>query len=445
MEKNTPSFQRRDRTPSLKAIFVNMGWLLGGRGVAAVLSLLYIAVITRTLGLVGFGQFSLVVGTGQTIAALVGFQTWQVIVRYGMAHLHEQRPLALVRLVKTCLLLDVTAAMIGSLLALAAILLLSGHFGWSAELRSYGLLFCVATLLGARSTSVGVLRLYDRFGVAAVADTALPICRLVGAATVWAVSPRVESFLLAWVVADLLSSLAFWGFALGILRHLPWRAGRFSWHEVRIENPEILRLVLVTNASQTFDLTGKQVAVLLVGFFASTAAAGGFRLAHQLGQAMAKIGQLLARALFPELMRARTAAGTDDFARLLKRSTRTAALFGGAVLMLLLVAARPLLSAIAGPAFEHTYPLLILLGAAAVVDLIGVAFEPALIASGHAGQAFRIRLFTIGAPLAMLIGSLTEFTLMAIAVRRALGARGPHVRKADAALIEGVEEDVDTL
>ena len=438
-----------------------MGWLLGGRGVAAVLSLLYIAVITRTLGLAGFGQFALVVGTAQTITALVGFQTWQVIVRYGMGHLHEGRPNALARLVKACLALDVGAALAGSLLAAAAVSLLGPRFGWDAQLQRDALLFCFISLVAVRSTSVGVLRLYDRFGVAAAADTAMPVTRLAGALIAYAVAPTVEGFLIVWAAAEVIGAAAFWRTAATTMKALPWRASPLSWAAIRADNPGIVRLAGITNASQTFQLAGKQVAVLLVGLFASPAAAGGFRLAHQLGQAFAKVGQLLARALFPELMRARAlSADPDHFAHLLTRTVRIAAVGGGAILALLFFAGRPLLALVAGEEFVAVYPLLLLLGAAAVIELVGVGFEPALIAAGRAGTAFRIQLLVavvllallvtllpargaIGGGIALLAGAALSFVLMAAATVRAFRRRDPEVSRSDATILQGTRDDVD--
>src|SRR3546814_5577519 len=61
----------------------NIGWLLGGRGFNAVLSLVYLALATRTLGLEGFGYFALIVALGQTVTGLANFQTWQFVVRWG--------------------------------------------------------------------------------------------------------------------------------------------------------------------------------------------------------------------------------------------------------------------------------------------------------------------------------------------------------------------------
>ena len=67
----------------MRRLFKNMGWLLGGRGFNAVLSLVYLALATRTLGLDGFGQFAIIVALGQMVTGLANFQTWQFVVRWG--------------------------------------------------------------------------------------------------------------------------------------------------------------------------------------------------------------------------------------------------------------------------------------------------------------------------------------------------------------------------
>lgn len=453
--------EKTARPGSFRAVIANIGWLLGGRGVSAVLSTLYIAVLTRTLGPAGFGQFALIIGIAQSLTALVGFQTWQIIVRFGMAHLHDRRQDPLVRLIKACLALDVGGAIVGSLLALAAVTLLGPYFGWSAEVKRDALIFCVVSLIAVRSTPVGILRLHDRFDVAAYADTTLPVVRLCGALAVWATTSDVQGFLMAWAAAEIFSALAFWYFAIRALRGLPWRATPLRWKVLRGENEGLFGFAGVTNAGQTFNLASRQLPVLIIGLYVTPAAAGGFRLANQLGQALAKVSQIASRALFPELMRAKTVSGDPEhFARLLGRSIRMAAVAGAVIMAVLLLAGKSLLALIAGEAFLPAYPLLLLLGTAAVIDLVGVGFEPALIASGRAGLSFRIQLIvaivligsllalvqiwgTIGAGIAVLTGSLLAFAMMSIATWRAIRRRDPRVTPSNAAILEGAEEDVD--
>ena len=69
----------------IKRALTNTGWLMGARGVNAVLSLAYLALATRSLGLEGFGQFILVVTFAQALVGFVSFQSWQVVVRWGQS------------------------------------------------------------------------------------------------------------------------------------------------------------------------------------------------------------------------------------------------------------------------------------------------------------------------------------------------------------------------
>ena len=443
------------RPGSIRAVFANLGWLLGGRGVNALLSLGYIAIVTRTLGPIGFGQFALIVGAAQTITALVGFQSWQIIVRYGLSHLHHRRVDALARLLKAAILLDFGGAAIGACIAVLAVWWLAPAFGWSPSIAHDALVFALVTLLAVRSAPIGILRLYDRYGVAAVADTAVPIARIIGALIVLATGPGLRGFLIVWGLAELASATTFWAFALRACKGLPWRATPLRWGQLRAENEGILRLAGVTNASTTFDLASKQAAVLLVGLFASPAAAGGFRLAHQLGQAMARLSQLFSRALFPELVRAKDlAADPLHFAALLGRTFRLSAIAGAVILGMLIFVGKPLLGFVAGPAFLSAAPLLLLLGGAAVIDMLGVAFEPTLLALGRAGLVFRLRLASvcallglmipllmrygaIGAGWALLGGSAIQCTLFGLATWRTIRRSDPAVSAVDAAIVIG--------
>ena len=60
----------------MRAAARNLGWLLASRSVLAILSLFYLGIATRSLGVVGFGRFALITGAAQTLATLVAFQSW---------------------------------------------------------------------------------------------------------------------------------------------------------------------------------------------------------------------------------------------------------------------------------------------------------------------------------------------------------------------------------
>lgn len=420
------------RRGSLRAILLNTGWMLGGKGFGAVLSLLYLAIVTRSLGLDGFGQFSLALGAGQAAATLVTFQSWQIIVRYGMPYLHEGRHDALARLVRYTITLDVTAAIVGVILVAGGTLLLADHFGWTTSFAWQAIGTSCVLVLSTHWTPIGILRLHDKFAAATVADAVTPAVRFVGAVGVWLVQPSVIAYLAVWAVAEALTALAHW-IAAHRVQPLRWPPAR--WREMLAENPGIGRYSIVTNLSSSLNVGGRELAVLIIGLVITPAAAGSFRLAQQLAQGLAKLSQLLARAIFPELVRSRTAAGDQAFDQLLARTLRMTAIGGGIVFVLLLAIGKPAIALISGREFLSAYPVLLALGTAAAVDFAAVGFEPALIAMGRANLTLKLRIIStlvligliallplklgvIGAGIAVLVSSITSFALMWRALRR---------------------------
>jgi O-antigen/teichoic acid export membrane protein len=432
------------RQASLRNILLNTGWMLGGKGVSAVLSLVYLAIVTRSLGLEAFGQFTLALGIGQAVASFVAFHSWQIIVRYGMPHLHAGRHEALARLVRFTTLLDLGSAMVGAVLVVAGVLLLGAHFGWTRDFQAEAMLFSVVLVLSMHWTPIGILRLHDRFATAELCDALTPIVRFLGAIVVWLTEPSVIRYLGVWALAELVTAVAYWAAAVrfGGVR---WRLDeRLRWRTLTQDNEGLASYTATTNLSSSLDLGGRQIAVLLVGLIVTPAAAGGFRLAQQLAQAMAKLSQLLARAIFPELVRSRASPdGAEGFDRLFRRTVRMTATGAAIVFVALLLIGRPVLDLIAGAEFRDVYPVLLLLGSAAAIDFAAVGFEPAVVALGRPGLALKLRFVStaallalmitlprwfgaIGAGLAILAGSIVSFVLLWRIVRTRLTVRAAN-------------------
>jgi O-antigen/teichoic acid export membrane protein len=378
----------------------NVGWLLTGKGLAAVLSVVYLALATRSLGVQRFGTFTLILSTAQAVAAFVGFQTWQIVVRFGMAHREAGRQEALARLVRFALALDIGGALVGVGIAGIALWLMQAHFGWSADLAREAFAFSVVLLLSVRSTAVGVLRLHDRFAVGAGADSVTSIVRFVGALiAVWQ-QATITGFLIAWAAAELLTAAGYW---IAALRVAPGTMR--GWRDtVRApaENPGLWHFAFVTNLNATLNAASRQFAVVLVGLLTGAAAAGNYRLAYQLSQSLVRLADLFARGVFPEVTRAHAGARPGELRTLMRQSARLAVAVGLATCLLVPLLGRPAIHLIAGEAYLGAYPILVLLGLAAGLDIMAVGFEPVLLGTGHAARALRIRVLAA----AVLFGSV---------------------------------------
>lgn len=375
-------------TPFGRAL-ANFGWLLTGKGVGAVLSVVYLALAARSLPVNSFGQFMLILSTAQAIAALVGFQTWQIVVRYGIRAMQTGERDMLGRLVRFCIGLDLVGGLAGCAIAAGTVVVMQAHFGWSDALATQALLFCVVLLLSVRSSAVGILRLHDRFALGAMTDAVTPIARFAGAVVVVVAGASVTGFLIAWAIAEILTAVFYW---IGAQRTAPGliRNGHGARKTPR-EHPGLWRFALTTNVNATLSAATRQFVVVLVGFATGPAAAGNYRLAYQLSQSLVRLSDMFARGVFPEL--ARADAGTSDAElRLLSRqSTRLAVAAGLAICVLAPLAGKPILWAIAGETYLGAYPILVLLSLAAGLEVMAVGFEVLLVSTGRAGAALTIR------------------------------------------------------
>jgi O-antigen/teichoic acid export membrane protein len=393
------------KTP-LARILANTAWLLGGKGFGAICSIVYLAILTRTLGLKGFGHFSLIFGTAQALIALAGFQTWRVVVRYGAAHVHAKDWPAFGRLSLFAGVLDAVGAVSGCLIAAVV------FFGFAHLLdinETYivpGFLFCCAQLWSLTSAPTGVVRALNRFEMSVYVEAVVPVGRLVGALIVWLAAPSVVSFLAVWALVDLLEALLYWIIARRLCPEAIRWAHLADSRRTLAENPGLWRFFTVTFIGSTLDALTKNGPLLIVGAVVGTRAAGLYRLASQLSQALSKFSTMLTRSVYAEISRMRVASSLQEFRRLAWQTSAIAGVGGLVVVGVALAAGRGLLGLIGGTAFEGGAAILVPLALAASFDLASVVFEPVLHSTGKATLSLVARLIALGilgAAMALLI------------------------------------------
>ncbi|MBU1605402.1 MAG: lipopolysaccharide biosynthesis protein [Alphaproteobacteria bacterium] len=361
----------------MKRLFGNIGWLLGGRGINAVLSLVYLALATRTLGLDGFGYFALVVALGQTVTGLANFQTWQFVVRWGSG---EDGP---GEATGFAIALDLISVALGALLAAALV--------WSAQFWlplpddllwvAFG--YCLVSLLSIRTTPLGLLRLRFAYGAATAAEAVQPVVRALGAVLAVFFMPTVLGFVLAWAAAEVAVAATLWVVA-GLRERID--LSRISLTRIPRAHPGAWRFVWATNMSGSLNVGGKQVLILLVGAIGGEGFAGGFRVASQLGQALVQLAQTVSKAIYPELVHA------ADAAHEMARRMANIALVGGVLAVsVALLFGREGLVLIAGPEFRVVYWAMVILAIAGAIELVGASLESLLVSAGRAGTAFAVR------------------------------------------------------
>lgn len=386
-----------------RRILRNTAWLLGGKGFGGLCSIFYLAILSRSLGLKQFGHFSLIFGTAQALVAIAGFQTWQAVVRYGAAYVHDNDWVRFSRLSMLCGVIDAAGALFGCVIAAIIFLGFADMLDLNPAYVNMAFAFNCALMWGRVSAPTGMMRALNRFDAAVYVEATVPVGRLIAATFIWWYGPSVGRFLLAWAMIDVASAIMYWALALRLNPRGFDFTGLRDWRQTVKENPGIRRFLFIISSASTLDAAYKQGPLLAVGFFLGTSTAGLYRLADQLAQGFSKVSTLLARAIYPEVNRARVASSPADFRRMVLRIIQVAALGGGFVVLVAIAAGGHLLSLIGGKAFGAGAAILVPLAIAASFELASVAFEPVLHSTGRARSSLVGRLVAVATLVAAVL------------------------------------------
>ncbi len=187
----------------LRRIGRNFGKLLRGRGVAAVLELITVAVLARSLSPANFGQIVLVQTYVQMVRGLFNFRLFETVVRFGVPAHDADNHHSLRRLLRLTLFIDIAASGASIVVAIIAVPLAGLLFDWDQDLIFGALIYSSILLTSAKDTPKGILRLFDRFDALGIQLMISPVLRLFGVLVVSTQVPDVLSFIVVLALGTL--------------------------------------------------------------------------------------------------------------------------------------------------------------------------------------------------------------------------------------------------
>lgn len=412
------------RSP-LRGILRNAGLLLGGKGFSALLSLGYLALAARALGIEQFGVLVLIHGFAQTVGELVKFQSWQLVLHYGHALLGRSDSTGLLRLLRFSALLDIASGLLGSFAAVIAVAALGPLLGWSAAEQPAAMLYMTSVLFMVSATPTGVLRLLDHFGVLALRSGSGGLLRFLGALAGFALGLGLEAFLAIWYAATVWGFLLLTGSALLALKRRGLLHGRHALGKPLVPaEPGLWRFVWANNFNTALGLVQTRVGLLLVGALLGASEAALYRVAQQIADALAKPARMVVIALYPELVRLRASGDRAALGRVSWRLTLGCGLVATALFGVVALAGEPLLGWVLGDAFRGAGTVLTLLFAAAVIGVWALSLEPLLISLGRATSALEARFVVTLLFLPLLYTAILEAGLRGAGAAAVAGAAG---------------------
>ncbi|MBZ9997342.1 lipopolysaccharide biosynthesis protein [Mesorhizobium sp. BH1-1-4] len=341
-------------------------------GVAALCSIVALALNARSLGPADFGTLAVIQAYVTFISGLATFESWQPVIRLSARSRSRLGPAA------SCgIVLDVSAAFAATAVAVGGILLFGEAIGVSHQNRLLALIYSLTLLAGLAGTSKGVLRLNGRYDVIAGNQLAQGAAVVVASLVLWA----TEAPLIAYVVV-----LA----AIGALYNLTLFV-RLLIHarreNIKLFNPLRSRsgrrflwtfLVMATGTSLLSTLVSarRHIALFLVAGLLGEVAAGTYSVASRLATMMSRLTGPLNQVLFPEIAKLSNEESPSRLNRLNARITTVSACAAAGMAAGGIVLQKFIVVLAAGSAYAEASLLFAVLFTAECFGLAGMHFNP---------------------------------------------------------------------
>ncbi len=371
----------------------NLGHLVGGKAGAGIMSLVYLVVVARALGVREYGVLTLVNGYVLLVGGLIAFSGFHGVVRYGALALEAENPRRLAAILRAMTVVELGCGIIAVLVAAVVAPIVGPWLGWTPEAVRAALPYSLAVLGTVRATPQGLLQLARRFDLIGAHQLVSPTVKLLGTLAVWAAGGGLAAYLAVWLAAAIAEGAAMWALAGPAWTRLtggerlagPWRGA------IRREGG-LARFAITANLDITLRELAPNLAPLTVGWLLGPASAGLFSLAQRATTLFQQPAVLLSQASYSVLADLAARRDHGALSRTVMRSAAFAGLAAAPILVLFALGAGRLLPLVGGRSFAGGAGLVLLMAGARAALLVATPFSAGLTALGRPGRSVAIAL-----------------------------------------------------
>jgi O-antigen/teichoic acid export membrane protein len=377
-------FQHWLKNEVFQRLLKNAGILLTGNAISSALLFINFAVTARALGPELFGILVTIQTYVLIIDRLITFQSWQAIIKYGSEAIKENQWKDFQALIKFGILLDLSTAALGTVLALLGVRYLSRWQGWDPAIAKLAYTYSFLILFNLSGIGIAVLRIFDRFKLCTIPQIVTQAIRLGAVTIAFIMHASLPIFLYLWLATDVLAYALLFITGWQELQRRQLTAGLAAQPVLPIikKYRGIRGFVISTNFIASIRLCSRELDILIIGSVLGNAAAGMFKVAKQFANIIVKISDPLYEAIYPEFAKLSAQQNMKEFRRILIRSAFMAGMGAMVFWAGFALLGRWLLQITVGPEYLPIYFPAVLYTIAIVIAVATFPLSPAVLALG---------------------------------------------------------------
>jgi O-antigen/teichoic acid export membrane protein len=343
----------------IRRILSNAGILLFGNVIGLVVGLVQGIVLARYLGPGDLGIFALVTTLTATVNLLLDSRVWETAITFITKFREEGNPAKAAAIVKLCYAIDLAAGLVGFLVVFSLADTLAHALLKDDTAAPLIRLFSVSLLLGVPvGTSSALLRIADRFRWLASLNAGISLLKLVLVLIVVAAGGRLHGILVAVLGTSLVHAVLLFivSTRAAVTLDLP------PWHRQPVkllagQYRRVLGFAGYSNLVATSRMITSRADTLILGWLASPADVGVYRLARTISDPLTSLIGPLLNAMYPEFS---SLAARRDFVSM-RALPKTLSLGIGAIILpvciFFTVTVGPIVPLLFGGAYTQAAPL----------------------------------------------------------------------------------------
>ena len=398
-----------------KEFMKNVSWLAVAKFTPSAANVLEMIILARVLGIEIFGLLTLVVAYVKIVSSLLDFRVWESVVKYVGEFLEKNESSHALSMIKFSYMVDAATG----LLAFAVCILLADFandmFIKSPDAFELVLIFSFGLLVATvNSTSEALFRVFDKFKTIAFLQSIKSVFKLGSVLAALYLGYGIKGVLFAYV------AVSFFEFLLTqiVVNRMLKDRGLDGWLSAKVgllshRMREITWFLLNTSFNATLTIANEgRIAVLILGYFFGSAAAGLYKVARAAIKVINRIMDPLYEVIFPKLVSLSTLNLYERFFEIIKFSVRSLLKFVVPVLIIILLFTEQFIGFVFGDQYVPASNTMKLLTVAALFKSSTFWLTPLLLAIGRPGLRTAVSTFKVLTYVVLLLVLVPEYSYL---------------------------------
>ena len=277
----------------------NVTTVIIGNGGSSVINLIITVIMTRVLGNTTYGLFLIALQYMNLLDGIINFQSWVGVIKYGSEAIVEEREDKLAAIFKSGFIIDIVTAVAGTIVAVIILPLVVHFMKWESNLPTLALLFSIEILFHIEGTSVGILRLYDKFSYTAKQSIVAAVLKLLFVGGYLLLGGKsIVIVTILYVFTDILKYLLLVVMAISVLQK---EIGILNVvkSSVKILDKNFLKYTIWNNISYTVDVPVKYFDIFIISFISVDMVAV-YKVFKQITQVFSMLVNPISQVILPQ-------------------------------------------------------------------------------------------------------------------------------------------------